>query len=191
VAISSETSPDLPAVGGDDPLADLLRDPEIRQSLAVIVANAPTLAALVSMGNALLARGPEIVDNVNSLIMQARGPLTEQSGSQRLTTAVGALADIAPLAQPLAARSEVITGFLDSQILQPEIVEIVGKLGEAAMEADKATRGKSAEFGGIGAAWKAYRDPQVQETLVFLVEFAKHFGASQTASTPAPPPSVA
>lgn len=180
MTIGSEAPSELPVV--DDPLADLLRDPEIRQALAVIVANAPTLAALTTMGNALLARGPEMIDNVNSMIMQARGPLTEQSGGQRLTTAVGALADIAPLAQPLAARADVITGFLDSQILQPEIVEIVGRLGESAMEADLATRGKQVELGGVTAAYKAFKDPKVQETLVFLVEFAKHFGAKQSAS---------
>ena len=179
---------DLPAAGSEtDDLAMLLRDPEIRSSLAVLVANAPTLAAFTTMGNALLARGPEIIDNVNGLVQQARGPLSEQSGGQRLTSAVGALADIAPLAQPLAARSEVITSFLDSQILQPEIVDIVGRLGEAAMEADQATRGKAIEVGGVFALLKALKDPHIQETLAFVVEFAKHFGAGQSAqSGPAP-----
>ena len=175
---------DLPSVGAEtDELALLLRDPEIRSALSVLVANAPTLAAFTTMGNQLLARGPEIIDNVNGLVQQARGPLSEQSGSARLTSAVGALADIAPLAQPLAARSEVITSFLDSQILQPEIVDIVGRLGEAAMEADQVTRGRSMEVGGVFALLRALKDPQVQETLAFVVEFAKHFGASQTAQS--------
>jgi uncharacterized protein YjgD (DUF1641 family) len=174
---------DLPAAAETDELALLLRDPEIRASLSVLLANAPTLAALTTMGNQLLARGPEIMDNVNGLVLQARGPLSENSGGARLTSAVGALADIAPLAKPLAARSEVITSFLDSQILQPEIVDIVGRLGEAAMEADQVTRGKSMEVGGVFALLKALKDPQVQETLAFAIEFAKHFGASQSAQT--------
>ena len=175
---------DLPAVAPEtDELALLLRDPEIRSALSVLVANAPTLAAFTTMGNQLLARGPEIMDNVNGLVQQARGPLSEQSGGARLTTAVGALADIAPLAQPLAARSEVITSFLDSQILQPEIVDIVGRLGEAAMEADQVTRGRAMEVGGVFALLKALKDPQVQETLAFAIEFAKHFGASQSTRT--------
>ena len=176
-------SPDTSALAGSDDLARLLQDPEIRQSLAMLVANAPTLAALTAMGGALMARGPEIVDNVNSLVLQARGPLTEESGGQRLTSAVGALADIAPLAKPLAERSEVITSFLDSQILQPEIVDIVGRLGESAMHADKATRGRKAEVGGVFALLREIKDPQVQETLAFLIEFAKHFGSAQSALT--------
>ena len=179
-------TPDVPAATSNDDLARLLQDPEIRQSLAMLVANAPTLAALTTMGTALLQRGPEIVDNVNSMVQQARGPLGETSGSQRLTTAVGALADIAPLAKPLGARTEVITEFLDSKILQPEIVDIVGRLGEAALHADDATRGKKAEVGGIFALLGVLKDPQVQETLAFFVEFAKYFGAqqSQAASRP-------
>jgi uncharacterized protein YjgD (DUF1641 family) len=175
---------DLPAASAEtDELALLLRDPEIRASLSVLLSNAPTLAALTTMGNQLLARGPEIMDNVNGLVLQARGPLSEQSGGARLTSAVGALADIAPLAQPLAARTEVITSFLDSPILDPEIVEIIGRLGEAALDADKATRGKKMEVGGVFALLKALKDPQVQETLAFLVEFAKVFGASQSAKS--------
>jgi len=177
---------DLPAAETDE-LALLLRDPEIRASLSVLLSNAPTLAALTTMGNQLLARGPEIMDNVNGLVQQARGPLSEQSGGARLTSAVGALADIAPLAQPLAARTEVITSFLDSPILDPEIVEIIGRLGEAALDADKATRGKTKEVGGVFALLKVLKDPEVQETLAFLVEFAKVFGASQSAKSGAAP----
>ena len=175
---------ELPAASAEtDELALLLRDPEIRASLSVLLSNAPTLAAFTTMGNQLLARGPEIMDNVNGLVQQARGPLSEQSGGARLTSAVGALADIAPLAQPLAARTEVITSFLDSPILDPEIVEIIGRLGEAALDADKATRGRTMEVGGVFALLKALKDPQVQETLAFLVEFAKVFGQSQSAKS--------
>jgi uncharacterized protein YjgD (DUF1641 family) len=179
-------APDSSTATGSDDLARLLEDPEIRQSLAMLLANAPTLAALTAMGGALMQRAPEIVDNVNSMVLQARGPLGETTGGQRLTSAVGALADIAPLAQPLAARSEVITDFLDSKILQPEIVDIVGRLGEAAMLADAKTRGKNAEVGGILALSRLLKDPQVQETLAFFVAFARAFGESQSALGPRP-----
>jgi uncharacterized protein YjgD (DUF1641 family) len=175
----------LAPAGETDELAMLLKDPEIRQSLAMLLANAPTLAALTAMGGALMKRGTEITDNVNSLVMQARGGLDAESGGKKLTQAVGSLADLAPLAPALAARSEVITGFLDSQILQPEIVDIIGRLGEAAMQADQATRGKKAEVGGVFTLLKVLKDPEVQETLAFLVEFAKHFGGSQSSTAAA------
>jgi uncharacterized protein YjgD (DUF1641 family) len=178
VAITSDV-PTEPTIANDD-LADLLRDPEIRASLAMLLANAPTLAALTAMGGALMRRGPEITDNINSLVEQARGGLDSEQGGKKLSAAVGSLADLAPLAPALAARSEVITSFLDSQILQPEIVDIIGRLGEAAMEADQVTRGRKAEVGGVFTLLKVLKDPEVQETLAFLVEFAKRFGSAQS-----------
>lgn len=187
-------APDLPAAGAptDDELAALLRDPEIRQSLAVIAANAPTLAVLASMGSALLQRSPEIVDNVNGIVRdlrtQVEGP--EGAGGRQIAQAISSLADLAPVAPALAARKETITGFLDSPILQPEIVEIVGHLGEAALAADQATRGRQVSPGGVFALVKRIKDPEVQETLAFLLEFATVFGRRQRSSSAAPPASA-
>ncbi len=171
-------TPDVSA--NTDALDAMLADPEIRQSLAVIVANAPTLAALAAMGTGLLQRGPELTDNVNQIVRQLRTDAdTGESG--QLRTAVSALAQLAPIAETLATRKETIQGFLDSAILRPEIVQVVGTFGEAALEADKRTRGKQVDVGGIFALNKVLKEPEVQETLAFLVEFARVFGAHQRA----------
>ena len=158
-----------------DALDAMLEDPEIRQSLAVIVANAPTLAVLASMGTAFLQRGYELTDNINGAIEQLRG--SEMSGKANdLGTAVSALAQLAPMAETLASRSDTVQGLLDSAILRPEIVQVVGTFGEAALEADKRTRGKQAEVGSIFALNKVLKEPEVQETLAFFVEFARVYG---------------
>lgn len=170
-------SPDL--ASNTDALDAMLADPEVRQSLAVIVANAPTLAALAAMGTALLQRGPEIADNVNGLVQQLRD---EGSGSDgTLRNAISAMAQLAPLANAVGDRADVIASFLDSPILQPEVVAVIGTVGEAATEANARTRGKQAHVGGILALNKVLKDPDVQETLAFLVEFAKVFGQRQRA----------
>ena len=161
-----------------DALDAMLADPEIRQSLAVIVANAPTLAALAAMGTAFLRRGPEISDNVNGIVQQLRDGVTADKAAQ-IGTAVSSLATLAPLAEALATRSETVQGFLDSPILQPEIVQVVGTFGEAALEADRRTRGKQVDVGGVFALMKVLKEPEVQETLAFFVEFARVFGAHQ------------
>ena len=158
-----------------DALDAMLQDPEIRQSLAVIVANAPTLAALAAMGTALLQRGPELSDNINGLVRQLRE--SDQAGRPgQIGSAVNSLAKLAPVAETLATRSETVQGFLDSPILRPEIVQIIGTFGEAALEADKRTRGKQSEVGGIFALNKVLKEPEVQETLAFFVEFARIYG---------------
>ena len=161
-----------------DALDAMLADPEIRQSLAVIVANAPTLAALAAIGTGLLERGPEITDNINHSIRQLRESDSDGKVGQ-VGSAVNALAQLAPVAETLATRSDTVQGLLDSAILRPEIVQVVGTLGEAALEADKRTRGRAAEVGNIFALNRVLKEPDVQETLAFLVEFARVFGKHQ------------
>ena len=169
-------SADLPATSSD-PLEAMLADPEIRQSLAVLAANAPTLAALSAMASALLARGPEISDNVNALVRQLR---EEGAGDEtKLGEAIGSLVALAPLAGSLAARQETITGFVDSPVLDPEVVRVIGCAGSAALEADKQTRGQHAQVGGVFAMMKQLKDPEVQQGLAFLFAFAKNFGKNQ------------
>ncbi len=170
------------AVVDADALDAMLADPEIRQSLAVIVANAPTLAALAAMGTALLQRGPEITDNINAAVRQLRETDTGAKAGQ-LGSAVSALAELAPMAQALAERAETVQGLLDSAILRPEIVQVVGTFGEAALEADRRTRGRQVEVGSIFALNRVLKEPEVQETLAFLVEFARVFGAHQRAGS--------
>ena len=173
---------------GDDALARALSDPEVRGSLAVIAANAPTLAALTTVLDGLLQRSPEIVDNINGVVQSLRDASSdpENSAIGQVRTAVGSLSDLAPLAPALASRTETITGFLDSSIVQPDIVEIIGRLGEAAREADARTRGRAINVGGVFALLRELKDPKVQETLAFLIEFAKVFGEHQSEAQPPP-----
>ena len=97
--------------------------------------------------------------------------MSPRGGPGSLSTTITNLRDLAPLTEALAARRETIAGFLDSPILQPEIVDVVGKLGESALEADKATRGRQADVGGVLAIMRQLKNPDVQETLAFVFEF--------------------
>lgn len=153
-----------------DALAVMLADPEIRQSLAVLVANAPTLAALAAMAGGLLQRGPEIADNINGLVRDLRSEGGEGSGG---------IAGVLPLASALGNRAETITTLLDSSVLQPEVVEVIGRLGAAAKSADESTAGKAVSVGGLFSILGKLKDPNVQETLSFLFAFAEVFGQSQ------------
>jgi len=55
-----------------DAPAAMPQDPEIRESLGVILANAPALAAPVSTSSALLPRGPGLSDNINDVLARLR-----------------------------------------------------------------------------------------------------------------------
>jgi Protein of unknown function (DUF1641) len=162
-----------------DALAAMLADPEIRESLAVIVANAPALAALASMSTALLQRGPEIADNINGVVRDLRETSEDSHELGNLRDAVTALSTLAPLTSTLAERKDTIQGFLDSPILRPEIIDVVGNLGEAALEADQQTKGRQVDSGGVFSLVRQLKDPDIQETLSFLLSFARVFGARQ------------
>lgn len=171
---------DVPA--RTDALDAMLEDPEIRQSLAVIVANAPTLAALAAMGTGLLQRGPELMDNINASILQLRESESGESGLAQLTPAIKSLAKLAPVTETLASRADSVAALLDSAILDPDVVDVIGSVGQAALKADQATRGKSASVGGLLALNRQLKDPQVQQALAFLMEFAKAFGSQQSSA---------
>jgi hypothetical protein len=157
----------------------MLQDPEVRESLAVILANAPALAALASMSSALLQRGPELTDNINDLVRQLRETSEDSHQVANVRDAVKSLSELAPLTSTLAERKDTIQGFLDSPILRPEIIDVVGNLGEAALEADRQTRGRQVDSGGVFALVRQLKNSDVQETLSFLLAFAKVFGSRQ------------
>ena len=156
-----------------DALSAMLADPEIREALAVIVANAPALAAIASVSVAFIERGPEIADNINDAVLELR----EQAGGAE------GIGKALPLVSALGERTDSITGLLDSPVLQPEVVEVVGRVGAAAKTADEATRGSSQTVGGIFSILGKLKDPNTQHALAFLFAFAEAFGANQAASS--------
>jgi hypothetical protein len=162
----TDTSPPVPATEPTDPLAVALADPEVRQALAVIAANAPDLAVLVLASKALLGRSRDILDNVNERVEYLREVIDPDEVTQYLE-----------LRQSLREALPTIEGFLQSPILRPEIVEIVGRAGEAALEAEARTSQVPARpVGSVFALLKQLKDPQLQETITYALEFAKAFG---------------
>lgn len=168
MSISSDAS-----AATDAELVALLKDPEIREALATLAANAPQLALVSSMVSGLLERAPDITANINGTVQTLR------EGSLK-DTDLGKIAELGPAVSDAAP---TIKGFLESPVLKPEVVQVIGTLGESAQVANERTRGKQATVGGLLAISKQLKDPHVQETLAFLFEFAKVFGERQASGT--------
>jgi hypothetical protein len=164
----TQTDPDLPATEPTDPLAVALADPEVRQALAVIAANAPDLAVLVLASKGLLARSKEITDNVSERVEYLR-EAADDIELHRWLELHRALNDALP----------TIESFLKSPILRPEIVDVVARAGEAALEAEARVRTGPQRVGHVLALVRQLKDPLVQETIAFGLEFAKAFGRRQ------------
>jgi len=155
-----------------DPLAAMLGDPEIRASLAVIAANAPTLAILTTTLNGLLERSPVITANINGLV----GQLRESADSGDAPGLWRDAQALAGLGRTVSDHNEAIAELLNSPILSPEVVDVISRLGVAAKVADDLTRNKKAPQRGVFAILRELKDPDVQETIDFLLTFAKAFG---------------
>lgn len=151
----------------DDALAQALADPEVREALAVVAQNAPDLAVLLLAAKGLLARSRDITDNVNERIDYLREAIDPQEVS-----------DYLELRHALNEALPTIKSFLESPILRPEIVGLVGQAGEAALEAKERSARKPDRV-TIRSLWRQLRDPVVQETLGFALEFAQAFGRRQ------------
>jgi hypothetical protein len=153
-----------------DALDIALRDPEVRASLAVIAANAPEIAVMMSASSGLLARSREIMDNVNGMVIKVR----ESTGSSDPE------ANVFNLVHVLSESAPAIERLLSSPILQPDVVEVIGSLGQAASDAKEATQSQKAEIRGVFSLMRELKDPEVAETLAFLLAFARSFGNSQS-----------
>jgi uncharacterized protein YjgD (DUF1641 family) len=162
-------------VSATDPLAAMLADPEIRASLAVIAANAPTLAVLTTTLNGLLERSPVITSNINQLIGQLRDSVEDTPDG---TSVIEDVKSLAGLGRTVGGHTDAINAVLNSPILSPEVVDVIGRLGEAAKIADEATKGKKAPQRSVFALLRELKDPEVQQTIEFLLTFAKAFGQS-------------
>jgi len=73
-------------------------------------------------------------------------------------------------------RTDEFRALLDSGVLDPEALQVIGGLGTALVESQKeATRGETPKRGMFGLLG-ALRDPDVQHAVGFLTSFAKRFG---------------
>lgn len=89
----------------------------------------------------------------------------------QLLQAMPALLDLAQQLQPML-QSDEFAGLMNSGVLNPQTLTIVGEAGNALVETMEASHQPVGLFGLMGAL----RDPDVQRGLGFLVEFGKRFG---------------
>ncbi|MFZ0325045.1 MAG: hypothetical protein WAN48_13070, partial [Actinomycetes bacterium] len=147
----------------------------VRASLAVLAQNAPTLAFLVTAANELLGRSRDIVDNIQGRVEMVRDGVAgaDRTQVEQYTQLLKAFGDASPTVQE----------FLQSPVLQPEVVEVIGRLGQAAVEADQVTRGRSTRFSPWQTWRELRRDPNAGTTVAFGLAFAKSFGSHQSRVT--------
>lgn len=150
-------------------LLEALTEPATADALRSIVGRTEQLDDLLRLADHAPDAIATVVDVMDAEIGKAyaRGYSPEET----LRQTVGALGRLGEL-----FRTDEFQALLDSGVLDPEALRVVGSLGAALVDTQKeAERGRTPQQGLFGLVG-ALRDPDVQHAIGFLTQFAKKFG---------------
>jgi hypothetical protein len=146
-------------------LVERLTEPGVADALEVVLDHADRIQALVAQLDALPGAIATVVDTVDESLLAAAGEGLDVDAVMR--GSVVALGRVARLVQ-----SPAFQEVLDSGILEPDVVQLIGQMGRALGETRDEREGRA----GLMALWRATRDPDVQRSIDFSLRFLRHFG---------------
>ncbi len=150
-------------------LLEKLTEPDTAAALERVLDRSDQLEQL----SALAENAPDAIATAVDILdaEYARAAAQGYDPEQTLRRAFGALRRLGEL-----FRTEEFQALLDSGVLDPEALQVVGSLGSALAETQKeASRGDTPAQGVFGLLG-ALRDPDVQRAVGFITTFAKKFG---------------
>ncbi|WP_428268510.1 hypothetical protein [Haliangium sp.] len=146
-------------------LVERITEPKVTDALEAVLTRIERVQILVEQLDALPAAVATVVDVADELLLAAaeRGFDIETI----VRTGIDILGRFGRLLQ-----SQEFQGVLDSGVLEPRVVGIIGQLGQALSDARAEAMGKA----GWLSVFRATRDTHVQRTLDFGVRFLRHLG---------------
>lgn len=160
-------------------LVERLTEPGVADALEAMLDHVDRIQALVGQLDALPGAIATVMDAVDEYLLAAASKGLDVDGVVR--GGVAALERFARLVQ-----SSAFQEVLDSGILEPDVVHLVGQMGRALGAARDEREGRA----GLVALWRATRDPDVQRSLDFSLRFLRHFGRRIEQSGAALPPAT-
>ncbi len=160
-----------------DAVVDRMNDPAVAASLITLLDNAELLSVLVSGLDGLFRRGDTIADSMADGLMEMRD-LEGAPDASTVGELIGNLGQLTRLTSSLAEAQPFIDGVLESNMLRPEVVDLLSTAAEAAVDgAQRAEENKTVVKGAFGAL-RALKDPDVQRGMGFLIEVSRSLGRS-------------
>jgi uncharacterized protein YjgD (DUF1641 family) len=167
-------------------------DAETVRGLKQLAGRADEIVFLLDMVGGVIRRGPEIADNINEAVIEARMTAGKGNGVAAFSPeeTARALAKLSALATPenvdqLGATVETlqstlsspqVQSLLESSILDPEAIGAVSQLAEALVRSTRHAQEQPPESKGLFGLLFALRDPDVSRAVGFGLEFARMFG---------------
>jgi uncharacterized protein YjgD (DUF1641 family) len=150
-------------------MLEAITEPSTARALTALVERSDQIEQLVTLADT----APDAIATVVDALDAEYARLAEQGfdPEQAVRDAAGALGRLSEL-----FRTDEFQALLDSGVLDPKALRVVGSLGSALVESQsEADRGETPERGLFGLVG-ALRDPDVQRAIGFLTGVAKRFG---------------
>jgi uncharacterized protein YjgD (DUF1641 family) len=158
-------------------LTATLENPEMADALVGLIDQVSRITAMIQGIELLLARAPQIADNINSIVTQMRDQASGRAGE-----AIKHLGSIDPrqLVQLLndlfiVVESPQTRALLSSSVFLDQSVKLVDEAAKSAVEASPEAAKPAAPIGIFGML-SMLKNPDVQRTLQFGFAFARKFG---------------
>ena len=148
-------------------LLQRLTEPGVADALEAMLDRMDRVQTLLARLDALPGAIATITDTVDAFLMALAGKGLDPDSVVR--GGIVATDRFARLMQ-----SSAFEEVLDSGILEPHVVHVIGHLGRAL----SAARSEPGERAGLMALLRATRDPDVQRAIDFGLRFLRHFGSS-------------
>ncbi len=154
-----------------DAVTERLNDPAVAASLVTLRDNAELLSTLVHGLSSLIERSDTIMESVAGGVQEFKA-----SGAAIRPEGTPSLAELGSVAGELSAAAPALTNVLQSPMVQPETIELLGMVAEAATEGADRARTNRTEVAGAFAALRALKDPEVARGLGLVIEIARSLG---------------
>lgn len=150
-------------------LLEVLTEPKTAQALGELAGRSEQIAELAKLADHAPRAIATVIDIIDAEYARAADAGFDPERALRdAASALGKLSEV--------FRTNEFRALLDSGVLDPEALQVIGGLGTALVESQKeATRGETPKRGMFGLLG-ALRDPDVQHAVGFLTSFAKRFG---------------
>lgn len=175
-------------------LSNKLSNPNTLEALNEIIDQAPTIAFLAKGLSDFLNRVEEIADNIGEALREFKPQLSDEYAANvaslvgqlpgalpTITENLPPLLEKAPVLMKTTAKlgeiaeSEGVQAFLNSGMLTPELVSLLGDIGKTTVQTEHEFRQNPQKISLFGL-YGATKDEDVQRGLGFLVSLAKNIG---------------
>ena len=150
-------------------LLETITEPETAAALEQVLDRSDQLAELAALAEDAPAAIATVVDILDA--EYARAAAQGYDPEQTLRQAFSAFGRLGEL-----FRTDEFEALLDSGVLDPQALQVVGSLGSALVDTQEEARRGDTPNQGVFGLLGALRDPDVQRAVGFVTTFAKKFG---------------